>query len=65
MKLWGIIIVLVATYFIGKAFFALVGSEKGCFGCIIWGCLLVAVILSENIILIAIYVVVSAFIFGK
>lgn len=65
MELWGIIIVLVVTYLIGKAFFALVGGEKGCLGCIVWGCLLVACILSENIMLIAIYVVVSAFIFGK
>ena len=65
MEFWGIIIVLVVTYLIGKVFFVLVDSEKGCLGCIVWGCLLFACILSKNIMLIAIYVVVSAFVFGK
>lgn len=65
IPLGGIIIVLVITYFIGKAFFALVGSQKGCLGCVIWGCLLLATILTGNIMLIAIYVVVSVFVFGR
>lgn len=63
--LFGILVVSIVAFFIGKIFFKLIGNERGCIGCIVWGCLLMASILSGNIVIIIGYVVISFVIYAR
>jgi len=57
--LFGILVVSIVTYFLGKIFYAIVGCERGCIGKIVWGCLFIASILSGNWVIVVIYIGIS------
>ncbi len=63
---WGIIIISIVAWLIGKVFFTLVGSYgPGFIGNMVWGCLLFACIAGEAWILLAIYVFGSILLFKR